>query len=94
MQRTLDKLVAWADSWDMDFNINKCRVMRIGKINLEFQYQMNDGWVKSVDEERDLEMIIYKVLKFLKQYLLGKSKANLMLGIINKEVSHKSAVVI
>ena len=43
MQRTLDKLVAWADSWDMDFNINKCRVMRIGKINLEFQYQMNDG---------------------------------------------------
>ena len=24
MQRTLDKLVDWANRWDMDFNVNKC----------------------------------------------------------------------
>ena len=30
--------------------------MYIGKINLEFQYQMDDGWVKSVDEERDIRV--------------------------------------
>ena len=34
MQRTLDKLVAWANSWEMDFNVNKCGVMHLGKINL------------------------------------------------------------
>ena len=56
VQRTLDKLVAWANRWNMDFNVNKCGVMHIGKRNLEFQYQMNDGWVKSVDEERDLNV--------------------------------------
>ena len=45
-QRTLDKLVALATRWDMDFSVNKCGVMHMGKRNLEFQYQMNDGWVK------------------------------------------------
>ena len=41
-----DKLVAWANRWEMDFNVNKWRVMHIGKRNLKFQYQINDGWVK------------------------------------------------
>ena len=38
----------------MDFNVNKYKVMHKGKRNLEFQYQVSDGWVKSVAEERDL----------------------------------------
>ena len=38
----------------MHFNVNKCGIMHIGKRNLEFQYQTNDEWVKSVDEEKDL----------------------------------------
>ena len=52
MQSTLDRLVAWANRWDMEFIVNKCGVIHTGKRNLGFQYQMNDGWVKSVDEER------------------------------------------
>ena len=52
IQRTLDKLVSWANRWDMEFNVTKCGVMHIGKRNLEFQYQMNDGWVKLVDEKK------------------------------------------
>ena len=71
MQRTLDKLVAW-NRWDMDFNVNKCGVMHIGKTNLEFQYQMNDGWVKSVDEQRNLGVLMSKGLKFSKQCILSK----------------------
>ena len=48
--QTLDKLAAWPNKWKMDLNVNKCEVIPIGKRNLEFQYQMNDTWVKSVDE--------------------------------------------
>ena len=33
MQRALHKLVAWANKWDMDFNVNKCGVMHLGKTN-------------------------------------------------------------
>ena len=84
MQRTLDILVVWTNRWDMDFNVNKCGIMNIGKRNLDFQYQMNDGWVKSVDEERDLGVLISKDLKFSKQCLLSKNKANLRFGIINR----------
>ena len=55
---------------------------------------MNDGWVKSIDKERDLGMIISKDLKFLRQCLLVKNKANSMLGIINRGVPYKSSEVI
>ena len=74
MQGILDELVAWANRWEMDFNVNKCGVMHIGKTNLEFQYQMNDGWVKSVEEERDLVVLMSKDLKISKQCLLAKIK--------------------
>ena len=30
MQRTLDRLVAWENRWDMNFNVNKCGVMHTG----------------------------------------------------------------
>ena len=46
MQRTLDKLVAWANRYGMDFNVNKNGILHIGKKNVEFINQMNDGWVK------------------------------------------------
>ena len=69
----------------MDFNVDKCGVMHTGRRNFEFQYQMNDGWIKSIDEEKDLRVIISKGLKFLRQYLMAKNKANSILGIINKK---------
>ena len=53
-----------------------------------------DGWVKSVDEERDLGVLMFMGLKFSKQCLLAKNEANLMLGIINRGVSYKSNEVI
>ena len=71
----------------MEFNL-KCGAYREKKF-IEFQYKMNDGWVKSVDEERDLGVLMSKDLQFSKQYLLAKSKANLMLGIINRGVLYK-----
>ena len=74
MQRTLDILVAWVNRQDMEFNVNKCGVMNIMKKNFEFQYQMKDGWVKSVNKQRDLGVLISKDLKFSKQSLLEKIK--------------------
>ena len=54
---------------------------------------MNDGWVKTVDEERDLVVLMSKDLEFSKQYLLAKNKSNLMFAIINRGVLYKSAEV-
>ena len=71
MQRTLAKLVVWANRWEMGFNVNKCRVMHIGKRNLEVKYQ-----IESVDEERALGVLINKDLKFSKNIYWKKNKAN------------------
>ena len=30
MQRDLDLMVEWADRWQMEFNVDKCKVMHIG----------------------------------------------------------------
>ena len=55
---------------------------------------MNDGWVNSVDVEKDLEVLMSKDLKLSKQCQLVKTKVNLILGIISKGVLYKSAEVI
>ena len=45
MQRTLNKLVALANSWDMDFNVNKCEVMDIGKRKMySLSTRLMMGW--------------------------------------------------
>ena len=46
----------------MEFIVNKYRVMHIWKRYLEFQYQMNNGWDKPVDEERDLGVLMLEIL--------------------------------
>ena len=38
VQRDLDRLVAWADKWQMEFNSQKCKVMHIGKDNRSFGF--------------------------------------------------------
>ncbi len=30
MQRALDILSEWADTWGMEFNVEKCKVMQVG----------------------------------------------------------------
>ena len=48
--------------WDMDFSVNKYEVMHMGKRNLEFSAP--DGWVKLVDGEKHLGLLVSKDLKF------------------------------
>ena len=35
LQRDLDQLVNWADKWQLNFNVDKCKVMHIGRIRNE-----------------------------------------------------------
>ena len=33
MQKLIDKLAAWADKWEMRFNVKKCKVVHVGAKN-------------------------------------------------------------
>ena len=41
LQKDLERLVDWADKWQMSFNVGKCKVMHLGGHNLEWNYVMS-----------------------------------------------------
>jgi len=40
LQRDLDNVVLWAQKWQMEFNIKKCKVMHVGRQNDCCEYYM------------------------------------------------------
>ena len=63
IQRDLDSLLEWSDKWQMPFKSSKCVVMHLGKGNQEFTYYMGNQQLDTVDEERDLGVVITNNLK-------------------------------
>ena len=94
LQKILDRLIAWAEKWQMEFNVKKCKVSHIGSTNGKFEYEMNGNFLKEVNEEKDLGIIISNDLKSSKQCLAACKKANQMLGMISRNVAYKNKKVI
>ena len=94
LQRDLDRLMGWVDKWQMEFNVNKCKVLHMGGHNMEFSYGLGENWLQVAEEEKDLGIIISRDAKVSKQCVQARNKANRMLGVINRNVSYKSKEVI
>ena len=75
MQEDLDRLVEWADKWQMEFNVSKYKVMHVGKRNSRHSYCMGNIGLKPVEVE-DLEITITPDLKCSQQCEYAYSKAN------------------
>ena len=52
LQDDLDKLCEWADSWQMEFNVDKCKAMHIGSRNEQFSYMMKGHQLDVVTTEK------------------------------------------
>jgi len=63
LQRDIDKVVEWADKWQMEFNSEKCAVMHIGSNNRQEMYAMKEVTLKSTNSEKDLGVWIDNTLK-------------------------------
>ena len=63
LQETLDRLVEWALKWCMEFNIPKCKIMHIGRRNPNFRYMMNGQELQTVEEEKDIGVLVTNSLK-------------------------------
>src|SRR5678816_1717423 len=46
IQNDLDKLLGWAEKWQMNFNSKKCKVLHLGYSNKSFNYDMNGDWLE------------------------------------------------
>ena len=89
LQEAINKLLEWAETWSMQFNAIKCKIMHIGRNNPCFQYLMNGTILESTDEEKDVGVLIHKSLKPSKQCTLSAKKANQVLGQITRAFHYR-----
>ena len=60
LQEDIDRIFEWSKDWQMEFNINKCHIMRMGKSKYRpcKEYKLGEDKIEEVSEERDLGVII------------------------------------
>uniref|UniRef100_A0A8C3H706 Reverse transcriptase domain-containing protein n=1 Tax=Chrysemys picta bellii TaxID=8478 RepID=A0A8C3H706_CHRPI len=90
LQKDLTKLSDWATKWQMKFNVDKCKVMHIGKNNSNYTYNMMGANLATTSQEKDLGVIVDSSLKMSTQCAEAVKKANRMLGIIKKGIENKT----
>ena len=67
----------WTHSWQMEFNIDKCKVMHVGRTNVHSIYHMmNNIELGTTSEEKDLGVFVSDDLKVSKHCAYAYSKAN------------------
>ena len=89
MQKDINRLLEWADRWQMEFNIKKCKIMHFGSKNPRYSYYMGGfapaGVVlEEVREEKDLGVMISESLKPAAQCAKAVKKANSVLGQMSR----------
>jgi hypothetical protein len=78
----VDRLVDWADKWQLRFNPDKCKVINLGKNNEQQDYSMrrhgcnNRVMMSKLTLEKDLGVDINNALKFSKHNLGQVNKVN------------------
>ena len=66
LQEDINKLVEWANEWQMNLNVYKCSVMHIGRNNMQDNNNMSNQELPTTDQQRHLGIIITKDLKWKK----------------------------
>ena len=92
LQKDLHALESWANTWQMHFHPQKCKVLRVGKDHPEFSYgmQTQDGTcnLEVVNSEKDLGVEIDSMLSFDTQCDSMVKKANRVLCTIRRSFQH------
>ncbi len=78
----------------MPININKCHILHVDTRNKKFDYEMKGVKLDREQCVKDFGVSIASNLKFSQQCKDAASKANRMLGFINKNFSFKNRDII
>ena len=93
-QSDFDCLSQWENTWKLNFNVGKCKVMHCGRNNTEFNYKLNSKDLEVITEERDLGVVFNKPFDFTNYILAVISKANQKFGWIMRNMLSRDAYVI
>ena len=94
LQSNLNQLIRWAEKWQMQFNVDKCKVLHIGSNNDQTKYSLNGSELCKVNNEKDLGIIISNDLKPGKHISEVVKTANKIAGFIGRAFDYKSEKVI
>ena len=89
LQNCLDGLLEWTAKWGMEFNVKKCKVMRVGKSELPLHYTMNGTKLAVTEEEKDIGVMVQSNLKPSKQCTVAAHRANAVLGQITRSFHYR-----
>ena len=93
LQEDIDRMVKWADKWQMEFNPEKCEVIHFGRSNLTRKYSMNGRTLGSSVEQRDLGVFVHRSLKAERHVSGVVKKTYGTLAFINRGIDYKSREV-
>ncbi|XP_065679099.1 uncharacterized protein LOC101234374 [Hydra vulgaris] len=93
LQTDIYNIADWCNTWKMKLNLDKCKIMHIGKKNNFYVYLMPANSNNSVElastlVERDLGIMITPDLKWHNNSTFATNKANRVLGMLYRTFSH------
>ena len=92
IQEDLYTLQEWSDRWNLYFNVQKCKVMHVGKKNPKHQYKMKIGTetkeILTCEEEKDLGVTFNSSLSFDQHIYKVVNKANQIMGLIKRSFDY------
>ena len=94
LQADLDKLLDWSNKWQMQFNVEKCKVMHFGYNNPCREYIMGGAKLTVTKSEKDLGVVIDSTLKTAVHMANCVWKANQMLGMIQRTITYKNMKIL
>ena len=94
LQGDIDAMMEWARKWEMKFNLDKCKVLHVGRLNKRYQYRIGDGCLAEAKEEKDLGVWIGNDLKPVAQCERAAKAANSALGLITRCFHYRTRSVL
>ena len=95
LREDLRILYKWSEKWQMNFNLEKCKIMHVwNKKNLFDKYSLGGKILMEVDEESDLGVIFTNTFSVGKQCAKVAKRANQILGLIYRTFECKSHKIV
>ena len=96
LQDDIHTLTSWAKEWQLTFNAAKCKVMQLGKRNIDRKYyMMQDGEpveLETTKLEKDLGVHIDDELKISQHTEIQVNRANKLLGLLRRSLTYLDEV--